>query len=302
MTINNWGLEFLGEFTFVKGYKDNKQLRTSFNQLAEKIFGIEFETWYKHGFWTDKYQPYSYVDKGEVIANVSVNLLNLVINNKEKHAVQIGTVMTHPDYRNRGLSKKLMVRVLEDFRHVDLFYLFANQSVLDFYPKFGFKKVEEVQYSNEYTYRPTPQSGVRKLDGSKNDDLQLIYNLASNWKSISKIFGTCNNEELLMFYCLMVFPKDLYYLEAEQAIVIFQTEGNVLHLYDVVSKKKIKLEDILSRITSKNISKIVFYFHPDDNEIMLEKQTYQSSNVLFVKQLTNFSLPMEFKHPLTSQA
>lgn len=42
---------------FVKDYKDNEYLRNSFNQLASNTFGIEFESWYQHGYWTEKYQP-----------------------------------------------------------------------------------------------------------------------------------------------------------------------------------------------------------------------------------------------------
>lgn len=290
------------ELLFVTGYKDDDHLRDSFNQLADQTFGIHFETWYQHGYWTEKYQPYSFVDKGKVVANVSVNLINLVINHEVRLAVQIGTVMTHPDYRNRGLSKMLMDRVLEDFKHVDLFYLFANQSVLDFYPKFGFEKVEEVQFSLETKYIASNQSSIKKLDGSKSEDLEFIYKLAAERVVISNIFGTINSEELLMFYCLMVFPQDLYYLENEQALVIYQIEENVLHLYDVVCRNEIKLKEILLRITPDYIKEVVLYFHPDNHEILQKKQPYYSSNVLFVKNMTNVSLPEEFIHPITLQA
>ncbi|MBV7504031.1 GNAT family N-acetyltransferase [Bacillus sp. sid0103] len=100
--------------SFIKNYQDNKGLRGSFNQLALNTFGIEFENWYQNGYWTEKYMPYSFVDHNQVVANVSVNLLNLVINAEEKQAIQIGTVMTHPNYRNKGLSRRLIEMVLDD--------------------------------------------------------------------------------------------------------------------------------------------------------------------------------------------
>ncbi|MFJ5714893.1 GNAT family N-acetyltransferase [Neobacillus sp. NPDC093127] len=288
------------ELSFVKNYKENFSLRTSFNQLAASTFGIQFETWYQHGFWTEKYQPYSFVDNGKVVANVSVNLLTLVINNEEKQAVQIGTVMTHPDYRNQGLARKLMDRVLENFSQVDLIYLFANETVLDFYPKFGFTPVSEVQFSMDYSHIPSEQSKVRKLDGSKPDDLAFVYSLAAERISGSKYFGTKGSEELLMFYCLMVFNQDLYFLEEEKCLVIFQRENTVLHLYDLISKEKVGLNTILHKIADESITKIVFHYHPDDNEVKLDKQPYQSN--LFVKNMTGVTLPREFKHPNTSQA
>ncbi|MDQ1147002.1 GNAT superfamily N-acetyltransferase [Bacillus sp. SORGH_AS 510] len=285
-----------------KGYKDNVALRNSFNELALQTFGIEFETWYQHGFWTEKYQPYSYIDQGKVVANVSVNLLNMVIDGESKKAIQIGTVMTHPDYRNKGLSRKLMEFVLEDFNHVDFIYLFANQTVLDFYPKFGFKAVNEVQYSMNYDLKPMGQSGIRKLDGTNAEDLSFIYSFASNRKSVSQVFGTTDSEELLMFYCIMVFSQDLYFIEEEKALVIFQQEDDMLHLYDIVSSEEVNLQSIISQTASKETRKIVFHFHVENQELLLWDEKYQSSNVLFVKNLTNVSLPEKFKHPMTSQA
>ena len=57
----------------VNGYRDNKKLRDSFNELAEKVFGLNFENWYQNGFWNDNYNPYSIIVDGKVAANISVN-------------------------------------------------------------------------------------------------------------------------------------------------------------------------------------------------------------------------------------
>jgi len=292
----------LRELLFIKDYKDHEYLRTSFNQLASATFGIEFETWHQNGYWTEKYLPYSFVDHNQVVANVSVNLVNLVVNAEVIKAIQIGTVMTHPDFRNQGLSRRLMEIVLDEYKHVDIIYLFANQNVLDFYPKFGFSSADEVQFLLDYNHLPAVSSKVRKLDASNPEDLDYIYNLAGNRKVISEQFGTSNCEELLMFYCIMVFSQDLYYLENENALVIFQREEGYIHLYDIVSPRKVNLRTVLSTIVPPDCSKVIFHFHPDENELGYEKQPYNTNNVLFIKNQTNVSLPNEFKHPLTSQA
>ena len=290
------------DLLLIKGYKDHEYLRKSFNQLATDTFGIEFETWYKNGYWTDKYLPYSFVVHNRVVANVSVNLVNLVVNAEVKQAIQIGTVMTHPDYRNKGLSRRLMEIVLDEYKHVDMIYLFANQTVLDFYPKFGFSSRDEVQFILDYNHMPPSSSKMRKLDVSNPDDLEYIYNLASNRKVLSEVFGTSNCEELLMFYCIMVFSQDLYYLENENALVIFQREGDCIHLYDIVSSRKVNFQTVLSAIVPLDCSRVFFHFHPDQHELGYEKQLYKTNNVLFIKNQTNVTLPNEFKHPLTSQA
>ncbi|MDR7235980.1 GNAT family N-acetyltransferase [Neobacillus drentensis] len=293
----------MDSLSFIKSYRDNEDLRKSFNQLASNTFGIEFESWYQNGYWTEKYQPYSFIENSKVVANVSVNHVNLVIHSEIKQAIQIGTVMTHPDYRNRGLSRKLMEIVLDDFKQVDLVYLFANQTVLDFYPKFGFHTMKEVQFIMDYGSPTTPcPFTMKKLDGSNQEDLAFIYNLAKNRKTISDIFATTGSEELLMFYCLMVFSQDLYYLEDENALVIFQIEGDCLHLYDVVSPMEFTLHSILRKIATPECRKVVFHYHPDEQELILNKIPFLTNNVLFIKNLSNVLLPEEFKHPFTSQA
>lgn len=82
------------------------------------------------------------------MANVSVNIIDIEIQEQVKRYIQIGTVMTDCNYRNKGLSRKLMDKILQDWKDkCDAIYLYANDSVLDFYPKFGFIKAMEYQYS-----------------------------------------------------------------------------------------------------------------------------------------------------------
>ncbi|WP_346401773.1 GNAT family N-acetyltransferase, partial [Listeria monocytogenes] len=99
-------------YEMISDYKDNKMYRDSFNRLAESTFDINFEEWYRDGFWNDKYICYSYIDDNKVIANVSINKMNLIYQGEDYRALQIGTVMTHPDYRGQGLAKKLLEHVI----------------------------------------------------------------------------------------------------------------------------------------------------------------------------------------------
>ena len=63
----------------------------------------------------------------------------------QKNYIQLGTIMTDKNYRNQGLSKYLMNIVLKEFSEKnDEVYLFANDSVLYFYPKFGFQKKRNI--------------------------------------------------------------------------------------------------------------------------------------------------------------
>jgi predicted N-acetyltransferase YhbS len=293
----------MNELHFMKDYKDNEILRKSFNELATMIFGIHFEEWYQKGFWNNRYIPCSYLDGDKVVANVSVNLLDLVIDGEKKNAIQLGTVMTHPDYRKRGLSARLMNKVLEEYENqYDFMYLFANQTVLDFYPKFGFNSVNEYQYSMTYTPSQVEMTGVRKLDGHNADDVQFIFQFVSERKSVSERFGTVNAHGILMFYCMYVFNDDIYYLEREDVIVIYKKDNKQLDIFDVISKKYIHINEILSKIAVGDIEKIVFHYMPDDKGINAESTIYHGSDVLFVRANGNQLFPSKIKHPITSQA
>ncbi|HBG11095.1 MAG TPA: GNAT family N-acetyltransferase, partial [Clostridium sp.] len=119
-------------YIFTNSMKEDNALRRSYNRLAEKTFGLSFEEFYQNGYWTDKYIPYSLIDDGKVIANASVNILKASYNGQEKRCIQIGTVMTDSDYRNQGLSRYLIERILSEWKETcDTMYLFANDSVLD---------------------------------------------------------------------------------------------------------------------------------------------------------------------------
>jgi GNAT superfamily N-acetyltransferase len=287
---------------FMKNYQADLDLRRSFNELANRTFGIEFETWYSHGFWTEKYQPYSFVEDGKVVANVSVNLLHLVIHQEMVQAVQIGTVMTDPDYRGQGLSRKLIEKVLEDFQHISLFYLFANQSVLEFYPKFGFIPMDQLQFTMDYLHHSDSSSltKVRRLDGNNPNDLNFIYQLALKRQPLSQVFATSQSAELLMFYCCYVFPNDLYFLEEEEAVIIYQIEEATLHLFDIVSTRKPSIHEIVGKIANETINKVVVHFHLEDPT--LKSEPYQDGSVLFIKNNSHINLAGGIKHPMTSQA
>ncbi|MEI5909311.1 GNAT family N-acetyltransferase [Bacillus spongiae] len=290
--------------TFIKDFKKNPTLRHSFNDLATQIFGINFEEWYQKGFWNDRYIPFSYVEEDKVIANVSVNILDMVVQGEVKNVIQIGTVMTHPHYRNQGLSTSLMNKVLQEYEDkCDFFYLFANQDVLEFYPKFGFETVNEYQYSMQSSSTQTiSQHDIQKLDGKNPDDLNFISRFASERVPTSNYFSTINAQGLLMFYCIYVFNDHIYYLKDEDIIIIYEQKGNKIDIYDIISKNDVQIHKIINKITNGSDLNIVFHYTPNFNEINTKCDNFAGDDVLFVKPSHNNQFPSSIKHPLTSKA
>lgn len=296
------GAAILQQMIYTKGYQQNEELRKSFCALANATFGIDFEEWYQKGYWNERYIPHSFVWQGQVVANVSVNLLTLVIHGEKKKAIQIGTVMTHPDYRRQGLSARLMNLILEEYENdYEIMYLFANASVMDFYPRFGFRRVEESQFSAAITPRPAvDRTGLRQLDISRPEDLDFIARFAAQRRSVSQRFGTEDSAGIFMFYALYVYGQDLYYLEDEDVVVMYRHENECLHMYDLVSQKEVDLQAIIEKLAGVDTTKVVFYFTPEDERIETERTAWD--NGLFVRVNGDQLYPVQINHPLTSIA
>ena len=131
------------EYVFCDRVHDAPGLKDSFNALTRRVYGFDFSAWDAGGLWTERYCPHALVLDGRVVANVSVNRLRFQAFGREIALCQLGTVMTDPDFRGRGLAGRLMREVLS--RLPEDVYLFANDSVLNFYPRFGFRKGTERQ-------------------------------------------------------------------------------------------------------------------------------------------------------------
>ena len=74
------------------------------------------------------------------------------------------------------------------------------------------------------------------------------------------------------------------------------------NLYDIVSKKEIKIEPILEKISDFSTEKIIFHYTPPYRDIQIESKLFTGNEILFVKTFRGNSFPLYIKHPLMSQA
>lgn len=123
---NKNGGFIMNEYQLISDYKQNEKYKESFNDLAKHVFELDFKGWYDRGCWNDNYICYSYVDGDKVIANTSINKMNVISNGKEYKAIQLGTVMTHPDYRHQGLATKLMNHIIKNTRRIMILYTYSR--------------------------------------------------------------------------------------------------------------------------------------------------------------------------------
>ncbi|ERJ11972.1 GNAT family N-acetyltransferase [Haloplasma contractile] len=291
------------QYQLVCDYKHNDELRSSFNELSEKTFGLNFEKWYQDGYWNDSYICYSYRNEdNKIVSNISIHPMDIMMNGEHKKAIQIGTVMTDENHRKQGLARKLMEHIISTYKEdYDLFYLSANETVLDFYPRFGFKLKEETKFILPVsTSIMQVRKGVRQLELSNDADLAVLIDLTENRYPASNTLDTFNDHHLVRFYCTNVFTDSIYYIEKENSIVVFNIEGNTLHLLGVISDREVDLNKLVTYLVSNKIKQIEFHFTPDiDSKQLTLNKT--SQNDRFILNLANIELPQDYVFPSLSQ-
>ena len=192
------------QFKFISNYMNDDKYRKSFNELAIKTFCLDFDEWFRKGFLDENYINYSFLCGEKIVANVSINKFNIIYNGKLKKAIQLGTVMTDKNYRNKGLIRKLMDIILKEYEDYDLIYLLANNTVLDFYPKLGFKRVIEGKYemdAREINELELYNDNIIKLDLENEEHKRIIEKLIKNRVPISQKLGIIKDYWPLYIYC-----------------------------------------------------------------------------------------------------
>jgi len=263
----------------IKHYYRDDTLRQSFNALAEDTFGLNFENWYRNGFWNNCYDPYSVVEDGRVVANVSVNRTDLMMDGQLRRVYQLGTVMTAPEYRNRGYIRAIMSEIEKDISDGEGVYLFANDAVLEFYPKFGFRRGKETVFSRTVeqtapcTMEQIPMDGPAawaKLDVAMRESVPF---------SACEMVG---NPGLIFFYAAQFLREDVYYSRALDAWAIAEREGEHLLLHSVFSRKPQHLTDVIGAF-GPEVKQVTLGFTPLETEGFTARTLEEPDCTFFVK-------------------
>ena len=238
-------------------YRNDPALRHSFNALARETFGLDFEPFYQNGYWGDDYNPYSAVEDGAVVANVSVNRIGGRLSGDARRYVQFGTVMTAPAWRGRGLARALMEAAMRDCAGCDGFFLFANGGARGFYPKFGFRSAPErrffapVRQDSAFCAEPVPMR-------TPADRARFLRE--KNRRGSAGVFQQ-EADGLLMFYLAQSMRENVFYLPGLDAYAVARLSGGCLTLYDVFSPRPVSMERVV-RCFGASVTRAEFAFTP----------------------------------------
>ncbi|MBE6072736.1 MAG: GNAT family N-acetyltransferase [Clostridium butyricum] len=225
--------------------------------------------------------PYSIVDDNVVVSNVSVNIIDFEVLGEIKVFIQLGTIMTDSKYRNLGLSRFLIEEIIDEWKDkCDLIYLFANDTVLNFYPKFGFNKAEEYQYSKSISYN---KSNIlfEKLNMDDKNQRNFVYDKVKSSISYSKL-SIKNDVDLIMFYCIGYMKENIYYIKEYDLVVFAEFKEDTLIIIDIFGRSYIELDNIINVMANGNINRVILGFTPKGEYSYNVNLYHEEDTTLFV--------------------
>ena len=278
-------------YIFSNKVRDNDILRESFNKLTRQTFGFDFINWYALGHWGKWYIPQALLDGEKVVSNVSVNLMQFDMQGVQKNYIQLGTVMTDKDYRGQGLNRQIMERVLEEYvGKVDGIYLFGNDEVLDYYPKFGFQASKEYEYymslGSEDVGKLIPYA-LEKVDMSDKEQSEQIVKIIKaypdNSGEVNENDGLYMSENLglYQFWLDAAYANQVYYVPEVGVYVIAEWEKQVLRIHQIFGKQRVDIPR-LAQSFEEQVQEVVLGYVPMDKTPFRVREHKEEDCTLFI--------------------
>jgi len=290
------------EYTLYINYQQDEELRQELNRLTQQVWEFDFENFYQSGFWKDQCLIYSIFHQDKIISHVTLSFFETHVDDKVMKLAQIGTVMTDPDYQKLGLARFLMTYIFKEWNdHSDGMFLFANDTVLDFYPKFGFVAVEEFQSVINHSFKNNGEV-VRVLNLDLAEDFQLFENYVD--QSIVNSALETKNKDIIFFYAYanpeFGFRNSIYYIENLKTIVIAQIDDDILTIFQCYQLEVTELERVISALVTDSINEVRFGFSPIIKDMTLEEYKEEDLTLFVSESLCHLFQNQKLMIPLLS--
>lgn len=279
-------------------FKDDTQLRAAFIALSVQIFDLDFEPWYQSGAWDNTYQPFTYFDGDLAVANVSVSHMTLIINGQTIKALQVGTVMTHPDYRRRGLAKSLFQEVFKVYPPDQYqYFLAADEDAVPLYQLMGFEHWAESSFEVNLEPSSEPSEKIQpNLEPSEHTQpnpqppaiqapkviitAQELAALKQAQPISDAALQVVNDEAILKFYYVMGFSQMLYQVMSLTGEImgnaLLESDGPLLKVYALYQN----LSEVELVIAARHwgFTQVKFMYTP--SKTILEGLKHHTDNLL----------------------
>lgn len=238
------------------------QWHDAFIDYVPKLFPrASFRRWRELGGWDEDYVAFALADGKDIVANASLQRMNIVLRGESITGWQLGAVGVLPQWRGRGLQREIIPRLLSSAAEQDIVFLFANDTVLDFYPLFGFKRVIESVFAAEHGVQPASER-LRVLSIDRAEDLALLARVAATAAPTTREFGARDYGGVLLWYWANFYDGCFHYCAAEDAIIVAEHDGATLRICDVLARAPFDLRPYLPRVAKVAAQRLEFGFTP----------------------------------------
>lgn len=255
----------------ISDYMRDDAYRHMLNELTRNTFGFDFESWVTQGYFEGDYIPYSFMDEGRIVSNVSANRMKFMQNGSTRYYVQIGTVMTDDSYRRQGLAAKLMKHVIEEYeQECDGIYLFGDLSALEFYQKMDFKVENQYRYyvKDEFCHSHKTKDRFKPIKSMGDGIREKYFDLVRNSVYYSS-FEQINKYGLQMFYTAGL--DNVFYADDIECFIVLD-QDECVELKSVLCKEKVALADVVGHIDLENHKcRLGFTPHDEDMKICISE-------------------------------
>ena len=265
-----------------------------FDEHIQEVYGFSFSPWLERKLWDERYESYSVIANGRILANVCIFKTDMLIGGQPVRAHQFGAVSTRASERNKGLSRRLLEHVLSIYPDT-LAFMAANPSALDFYPRFGFRRVQTYRPEIAVSIDNSPDKAVR-LD----PDDSLVLGALHGPRVYSGLVDSMNTQSVQRFHLLLNHPEDICLLPNCGVIVIARQDGEKLYLADVIAPKPLAFDSLMRELPFCGVKRVEFGFCPnwldvvpDWNPANMDEEPY------FIR--GNWNLPKRFRFPALSE-
>lgn len=220
---------------------------------------VDFRRWEARGGWNEDYTAWLLEDGADIVASVGVTRMRLALGGELRDGYQLGAVATHPERRGRGHSRVLLDAVLADVGAAPVL-LFANERVLDFYPRFGFHAVGQRRFAADLALGPAA-SPARRCDVADAAAREALAALCAGAVVNDAAFGARDYYSTLLWH-LTYRPIRAYWLADGDAVAAVEQDGDTLIVHDLIARRPFDLAAALPSVIGAPIAHIEFGFQP----------------------------------------
>jgi hypothetical protein len=139
--------------------------------------------------------------------------------------------------------------------------LFANSSVLDFYPRFGFRRLAQSGFIGHIDVHPAGTLAP-SLDLARPTDRAWLADHCARASAIGQGFTARDYYPTMLFH-LTRQSRIAFRLDPFGAVVIVKQDGDRLLIEDLLATRPFRLMDALPHVCEQPVRTLEFGFHPE---------------------------------------